>query len=232
MTVSEFITTTYLFATGKVTPPSAGTTKYNKLLALGNIFLQNWASESGVDWKSLRTIFTFGATVSATDTYALPTTIGKLSKTEGDFVRITHTDGTTESDYTIIPIERLYDDERKLNNSGGDYCAVSGSNLIFKAPFTADSAQFGGTITIPGYAIPATLTTGTDVIQVDDPYWLCFMSAAEYIRTDLTRQAQYSNLVAQANNVMEGMKSDNNTQRESAITNWSPGGGLGGPTWS
>ena len=231
MIVTDAITTTYLFATGKITPPSSGTAKYNKILALLNLFTQNWASESGVDWKSLRTVFTFGATVSAIDTYVLPTTIGKLSKTEGDFVRILHTDGTTESDYTIIPIERLYDDDQKLNNAGGNFCAVSGTNLIFKAAFTATSAQFGGTITIAGYAIPATLTTGTDVISVDDPYWLCFMAAAEYIRTDLTRQAQYPNLIAQANNVMEGMKSDNNTQREKAITNWRPGNGVAGSNW-
>ena len=231
MIVTDAITQVYLLATGKVVPPTSGTNKYNKILALLNTFTQNWASESGVDWRSLRTIFTFPATVSATDTYALPTGLGKVSKTEGDFVRITHTDGVTESDYTIVPIERLYNNGSKVNSVGGDYCAISGSNLIFAAPFTSDSAQYGGTITIPGQSIPPTLTDGTDTIVVDDPYWLCFMAAAEYVRTDLTRQAQYPNLVAQANNAMAGMKEDNNSQEESAITNWSPGNGYGGSNW-
>ena len=232
MIVSDFIANTYLFATGKATPPASGTTKYSKILSLGNIFQQNWASESGIDWKSQRSTFTVSGTVTATDTFALPATLGKISKTEGDFVRILHTDGVTESDYTIVPIEKLYSDGPKVNSIGGDICAVSGSNLIFATPFTTSSAQFGGTITIPGYVIPPTLVDGTDVITVDDPYWLCFMAAAEYVRTDLTRQAQYGNLIAQANNAMQGMKEDNNSQDETSTTNWSPGNGLGGATWS
>lgn len=221
MILTDFITNAYLIATGKATPPASGTAKYTKLVALANLFTQNWASESGVDWKSLRTVATVTGTVTATDAFALPTTLGKLSRTEGDFVRILCTDGT-ETQYTIVPIERLYEEGSKVNATGNDTCAVSGSNLIFNTPFQATDKEFGGTIYVPGYITPATLSAGTDVIQVDDPYWLVFAVAAEFVRTDLTRQDQYPNLIAQANNSMEGMKQDNESQREEVTATWRP----------
>jgi len=221
MILTDFITNAYLIGTGKVTPPASGTAKYNKLVALANLFTQNWASESGVDWKSLRTVATVAGAVTATDAFALPTTLGKLSKTDGDYVRILCTDGT-ETQYTIVPIERLYEEGSKLNAPGNYTCAVSGSNLIFNRAFTATDREFGGTIYVPGYITPATLSAGTDVIQVDDPYWLVFAVAAEFIRTDITRAEQYGNLIAQANNSMAGMVQDNESQREQVTATWSP----------
>lgn len=222
MTVTNAVATTYLLATGKTTTLTEGSTKYDKILALLNMFSANWASEAGVDWKSLRITPTVSGGVTATDTFAIPTTLAKLSKTQGDFVRIVHADGVTESDYAIVPIERLYNDGSKLQGGGAFRCAESGSNLIFDTPFTAQSPQFGGTIYVPGYMTTAELQTGTDVIQVDDPYWLCFMSAAEYVRNDITRVQQYGNLVAQANNAMLGMKEDNNSQEEKVTSTWAP----------
>lgn len=234
MNVTEAIAATYLFATGKAVAPTSGTTKYTKILALLNVFTQNWASESGVDWKSLRSTFTVTspATVTATDTFAIPSTVGKISRQKGDYVRINHSNGTDQSLYTIVPIEELYQDGPTINNAGGPICAVAGSNLKFPVAFTATSPQFGGTVIIPGYSIPATLTTGTDTIVVDDPFWLCYMAAAEYDRNDITRVQQYGNLIAQANNAMTGMKEDNESQSQTVYSSWSPGNGTGGQTWS
>lgn len=221
MIVTDAIANTYLLATGKTTTLTAGTTKYTKILALLNMFTQQWAGEVGVDWKSQRLVATVTGTVTATDTFAIPTTLSKVSKTKGDFVRIIHTDGV-ESDYSIVPIERLYNESSKAQGGTGNRVAVSGSNLIFDVAFTASSPQFGGTIYVPGYKIPATLDDGADTIEVDDPYWLCFMAAAEYVRNDITRVQQYPNLIAQANNAMEGMKNENNSQVESVTATWSP----------
>lgn len=230
MTVDQAVLNTYLFATGKATPPASGTTKYTKILALLNVFTQNWASEIGINWKSLRQPGGFTlTTVTATDTFALPVTIGALSNQEGDFVRIYHTDGVHESDYTIVPIERLYDDGPTLNNWGANTangigtCAVVGANLVFPRAFISTDPQFGGTIKAQGYIIPPTLTTGSNTIAVDDPFWVCYMSAAEYVRNDITRVQQYGNLVALANNSMAGMKEANQSQLETVYTGgWSP----------
>jgi len=222
MTVTQAIANTYLLATGKITALTEGSTKYDKILALLNIFSNNWASEAGVEWKSLRSVEAVSGTVTATDNFALPDNLAKISTTQGDYVRIVHADGVTESDYTIVPIERLYDDQSKLQGGGKFRVAVAGSDLVFDTAFTAESPQFGGTIYVPGYRMVAELETGTDEIEVDDPYWLCYMAAAEYVRNDITRVQQYGNLVAQANNAMEGMVQDNNSQTEQVTAIWSP----------
>ncbi len=220
-TVDQAVSQTYLSATGKTTTLTLGSAKYTKILSLFNIYTQVWANDPETNWSSLRNVFTLASTVSATDTYALPASLGKLSDSEGDFVRIYHTDGVTESDYTIVPIDRLYNDLPTRNNYGIDIigtgtCAVVGQNLVFSRAFTSANTQFGGTIKVPGYSIPPTLVSGTDVIRVDDPNWLCFIAAAEYVRTDVTRVGQYPNLIAQATDSMNSMKLINNSQNETA----------------
>jgi hypothetical protein len=226
MTLSQFITRTYLMATGKITPPVAGNPKYDKLVALGNMYTEQWALESGVDWESLRTTFTLG-TVSATDTYDLDPDMGKLSSQEGDFVRITQP--TQEYKYTIVPSTRLYDGEQKLLHFDNHRCAVMGQSLVFAHSFLATDPQFGGTITTPGYANPDPLANPNDVIQVDNPNWLVQMCAAEFIRTDLVRQGQYPNLIAMATETMKSMKEQNESQQERVLALWTPGVPNDGP---
>lgn len=228
MTVADAITQSYLLATGKPTAPASGTNKYNRLLGLLNIFTRSWAGETGVDWQSLRITSNVTGTVTATNTFALPTTIAKVSKTLEDPIRILHADGQTESQYTIVPAQKLYKNGTRVNGASGQTVAIIGDNLVFDTAFTATSPQFGGTIQVPGYKFPATLSAAGDLIEVDDPDWLCFMTAAEYVRNDTTRVQQYGNLVALANNAMEGMKEANNAQFEQVTAEWTPLGA----TWS
>lgn len=244
MLVNTAIQKAYLLAAGKATMPAADTTKYTKILGLLNFYKDVWAQEPGVQWQSIRSLASLSATVSATDTYALPTAVllgtAKLSDQEGDFVRIIHTGGLVESDYSLVKDSKLYRDGPSVNNPGGEgintwgNCARRGSNLVFDVPFTASSVQFGGTIKVPVYTTPADMVTSSsdpaDVVEVDDPYWIIFMAAAEYVRNDVTKQNQYSNLIAQAINCMDGMKENNEAQIEEVYN----GGQLGpamGETW-
>lgn len=221
-TTQQVITDTYLLATGKATGLDITSTKGVKILALLNYFVQEWANEKGVNWRSLRNTFTLGATVTATNTFTLPTTIGRFSRQEGDFVRIYHTDGVNESDYTIVPIERLYENGPTLNNVGNEYCAISGTSLIFTRPFVATDPQFGGTIKVPGYSIPATLDSNDDVPAVDNPDWLSARTAAEYVRNDVTRVQLYNSLLDIAADKMSAMKMENDTQIEEVYRPWAP----------
>lgn len=222
MTVTDAISTSYLLATGKPTAPSSGTSKYNRILGLLNVFSRGWANEPGVDWQSLRLWANVTGTVTATATFAIPTTLDRVSKDANDPVRILHSDGITESEYTIVPAERLYESGSRVRGASGGTVAIVGSNLVFDTAFTADSPQFGGTIQVPGYKVVATLSSGSDAIEVDDPDWLCYMVAAEYVRNDITRVQQYGNLVALANNAMNGMKEANGSAQEQVTAQWSP----------
>ena len=199
MTVSDYVQKAYLLATGKTTTLAEGTAKYTKFLNLANLLQLKWQNEPGVDWPSLYLRENVSGTVSATDTFALPATIRKLSQRPEDKVRITRTDSTLDY-YDIIQPDEL---KRYI---GYNACAKIGSNLVFPSAFTASSAQFGGTIRVPGYGSVETLADDADTIAVEDPDWLCYMAAAEYVRNDITRQAQYGNLVALAVDSMNHMK--------------------------
>jgi hypothetical protein len=221
MTVTEFIAASYLLSTGKVAALTSDSTKYQKLLAFANFFSRRWANESGIDWNSRRELVDLG-TVSATDTYDLDSAIGKLSPQEDDYVRIQTSDGLQEYQYTIVPISELYD-SRKLLHPDNFKCAISGQSIVFAHSFLTTDPQYGGTITVPAYTVPDTLTSATQSIQVDDPDWLVAMAAAEYVRTDITRRDQYPNLLAMATESMQGMKERNGSQLERISTPWTPG---------
>ena len=211
-----------------------------------NIYKDVWAQEPGVQWQSLRSWASLAATVSATDTYALPTALVlgggtvKLSDQEGDYVRVIHTSGTEESDYTLVYDSKLYRDGPSVNNPGSigintsGNCARRGSNLVFDVPFTADSPEFGGTIKVPVYTTPADMVSSTSAptgtVSVDDPMFAVFMAAAEYVRNDVTKQNQYANLIAQATNSMYAMKENNMPQSDEVYTPGQLGPAMG-ETW-
>lgn len=222
MLVDTAINKVNLFANGKASTLTVDSTKYTKILGLLNAYKDVWAQEPGVQWQSLRSLTSLAGTVTATNTFALPASVingtAKLSTQQGDFVRILHADGISESDYTLVQDSKLYNDGPTVNNPGSNFVARRGNSLVFPTAFTASSPQFGGTIQIPIYTTPADMVSSTtdpaDTVEVDDPYWIIFMAAAEYIRNDVTKQNQYANLVAQAVNSMSAMKENNESQLE------------------
>lgn len=246
MLVDTAIQKVNLLANGKGTSLVVDSTKYNKILQLLNMYKDVWAQEPGVNWASLRSWSTLGAAVSATDTYALPTELTlaggtmKLSDQEGDYVRVIWVNGVQESDYTLILDQKLYRDGPSVNNPGSigintsGNCARRGNNLIFDVPFTANSPEFGGSIKIPVYTTPADMVSSTiaptGTVPCDDPYWVIFMAAAEYVRNDVTKQNQYANLIAQATNCMMGMKENNMPQQDEVYVPGQLGPAMG-ETW-
>jgi hypothetical protein len=169
------------------------------LAAAGEYYTDVWQKEPDVEWTSLYDFFSLASTVTATDTFALPATVRKVSQQRGDTVKIIHTD-SNETEYVLIPADRLQ--EYKYDKA----VAVVGNNLVFSSAFTADSPEFGGTIVVPAYGYATFPDDDTDDITVDDPNWLVVICAAEFVRNDLTRQNQYPNLVAEANQLMQKMK--------------------------
>lgn len=236
-TVQQAITGTYLRATRKSVGLDIASTKGAQVLGLLNFFSQDWAQDSNTDWHSLRQTFTLASVVSATDTYSFSslTTLNHISRQEGDFVRIYHTDGVTESDYTIVDISMLYNDGPTLNSTGMAVanaigtCAISGTNIIFERAFLSTDPQFGGTIKLPGYKNVPILTANTDIIQVDDPQWLIVRCAAEYVLNDVTRVAHYAPLKDEADQKYDDMRMANEAQITGIYTGgWAPLG----MTWS
>lgn len=207
MTRAEFIQRCYYRATNKPVAPTAGTKKYNQIVLAGEIYTEQWMAEPNIEWESLYDFFSLAALVTATDTFALSATIRKVSAQEGDTIKIVHTDAR-ETEYELVSADRLQ--EFKYEN----VVAVVGRNLVFSAAFTADSPQLGGTIVVPAYGYATFPTVDANDITVDDPNWLVTICAAEFVRNDSTRQNQYPNLIAEANQLMMKMKQNSNTKDE------------------
>lgn len=230
MIVSTFVPACFLKSTGKVATFTTGSTKWLKILAIANLYIDQWIDEPNVDWESLRlpsTTTTLTA-VTATDTFAYDTTlVRKISDHEQDFIRILHTDGSTFTDYETIPTNRQKDYANGQRTYQDNFITASQNKLQFNRAFNATDPQFGGTIFLPAYGYAAHVTADTDVIPVDIPNWLVFATAAEYIRTDVTRQPQYGNIINEANQIMNVMKQNNSGQKSRILQPWNPLGPTG-----
>lgn len=204
MTTTELIAHAYLLAKRKTTTLTAGTAKYDQLLAIANVKIDDWQNEQ--DWNSQYTVVSLPTVVTATDTIPLTASVRKISKNDGDYIRILHTDGVAESVYTLVGADELY--RYRTSNA----VARVGSDLVFSRAFVATDPQIGGTVKVPCYGNATTLTDGADIVPVDDPYWLAYATAAEYIRFDFTLRDQADTLLNTANQRMESMMEDDQGQ--------------------
>ena len=96
--------------------------------------------------------------------------------------------------------------------------ATIGSSDVFiygnnpqSVAFVSDlpTALVGSELLVPGYFMPFELTSATDVVPVDDPFWLVYAVAKDLAANDLTSSAKAPDLNAQANNLYTAMVSAN-----------------------
>lgn len=200
MTRDQFIQKAYFAATGKATAPTSGN-KYDALILSGNMFIEQWQNEPNIDWKSLYRKESVG-TISASDRISVDLDeIRKLSTDPNDKVVLTSTDGT-ETEYDIVKPNQLANHTK--------CCALMGEELVFSEAFDSDSQWIGATVTAPYYTFAEQMTSANDEVPVDQPLWLVYMTAAEFVRNnDYIKQGQYSNLIAMAQDVMNSMKKNN-----------------------
>lgn len=210
MTADQVITRAFLHAQRKATPPAVGTPKYNALLAIVDSMQKLWADEPDIDWDSLYQLKTLAVTASATDTFAIDATIDYLAKNELDPIRI----GTKT--FKLVRPKQLYQYKES------DVCAQIGGSLKFSK--TLDSSLTGLSIQVPAIMKVDDITVGSNIVQVDDPTWLVYASAAEFNRNDLVKVSQYDNLLALADQVMQKMKNKNSGSIEEVAMTWTPEG--------
>jgi hypothetical protein len=222
---SDFVENVVLLSEGKLPSFASGATKWLRIVAQGNFFLQQFAKERGVDWNYYYDPVKSFGTVTATATFAIPSTVYRISKKEGDVLRITHTDGSY-TDYTFVPHDEL------SKYTTGNYVAQIGSNIKFNAAFTASSPQFGGTIRVPVYEYPTAFSGDNDVIDIPDANWLVYATAADRVKNDVTRKDLREDLVNQANELMASLKEENMSQLEEVNRTWNPTGHVTEDWWT
>lgn len=203
MTANEFVAATILRATGELYGGTWGDDDSLKVIALGNINIDSWAKETA--WNSLYDPGVNCGTISATDTFDLDDSIRVVSTEPGDYVQIVKTDGNVVN-YQTVPANEL-----KRYNSG-NYCAKVGQTLRFNKGFTSDSPEYGGTLNVPALLYADHLVKANDTVPVDDSNWLVAMTAADWTQTDLTLAQNRDDFIAEAVDLMTGMKQANSAQ--------------------
>lgn len=218
MTLRELVDAVILKATGKATALEPGGAKYEKIRGIANSYQHVWEHEPGQTWNSLYERARQIGTISTKDAYELDEDIAEISTARGDDVYIQSLDGR-KIPYTLV----TYDDLR--NYQSEKVCAKIGNELVFNHQFTQDDPEYGGKIYAPIYRSLEDLESADDDIAIDDPYWLVFMTAAEYIRNDIVKQNQYGNLINEANNLMSSMIRRNRGGSQKIRGEWrNPGG--------
>ena len=193
--------------------PLAGDPKFAQYVAIANRLQGDWMMDSDVLWNSLFQERTYGPVVATIQTYPMDSDVFYLS----DSVQILQTNGNTQN-YRVVHPNARNDDQANIGSTGADFglplvyitgaAANQGSNLTmnFVQPFqtiqngiTTLSQQVGGTIEVGTYCLLPDLVNDTDVIKIDNPYWLVWMTASELARNDPAKQDQVPNLVGMAN---------------------------------
>ncbi|MCL2806680.1 MAG: hypothetical protein FWD27_00725 [Coriobacteriia bacterium] len=121
-------------------------------------------------------------------------------------------------DYQLVPHDQLHDNR----NDAGLRCSVTAEGLAFVSP------PARGEIRLPcvphGGHLKGDEQDVEEVTKVHNLLWLAWATAAEYVRTDIVRGAQYPNILAQANDVYNRMLSDNEARTAPLTYDWSTEG--------
>jgi hypothetical protein len=92
---------------------------------------------------------------------------------------------------------------------------ISGINpktLTFSSDIDTGDQLIGGTLTIPGYYLPADVSDGADLLPVPDPNWLCMATAAEIAINDVIYEDKTVDLNEKANFLYRQMAMTNRSQ--------------------
>jgi hypothetical protein len=205
-TADYVITKAYQTFKGKAVAPASTTTKYQAMLGILDSVQHDWADEPGIEWNSLYDVIATG-TVTATNLFDLDDDIHYISKRQGDSVTLTK--GTQTVEVLLVNPDQLYANRDNLA------CAQTGRKLRFSKPFTADSPYIGYTINVPAIQYVDDITSGSSLVQCDNPLYLADMLAAEVARNDTVKGGQYNNILDKAAEKMDRMKQDNGGQEDS-----------------
>lgn len=188
-------------ATGKTKTLSPGNSKYERMLNIANMANMQWESEPDVIWGSLCEDREIGVIDDSTS-YKLPEDVRTVDFRK--FITL-----TKESNNWTVPFisPQLF--------KGGCYGVLQ---LGWKLDFNGLTEEMkGAKIIAPVIRRTKKLVEPEDKVEIDDPYWLVYMIAAEFVRNSRTKSNQYGNLVTLAQSSIEGMKNRNGYKFDEVI---------------
>lgn len=173
-----------------------------------------------VSGETSRVIATISSDTVLTVTVAFSNTVSANTFTHATIIKTgvrsysIHRNLLNPSDQAIVvlPTQDLYFDIEKPQQRSRYLNSVYLSSrfpqkLIFPNGIssTVNANLIGYTLKVPGYYVPNDLTQASDIVPVDDPYWLVYDVASELAFNDITYSDKAPDLNAKANNLYDGM---------------------------
>lgn len=229
MTAATLLNSIYEAYRGKISSrtPAWGTDKANLAISIANRKQREWCTDPRNKWNSLFEIRAVSPVLDVTTTPTYTYNLATDFHLPSDFARIVKTDDSIV-EYPIVKAQQRNVESQSLYIHG-----TNPKKITFAQ--TVDTGLEGGTLYVPGYYLLADLSLSTDVVKVDDPFWLVYATAAELARNDPSKEDNYSNLVGQANELYTRMSNANNDsgflQPNSIVTNM-PQVSIGTDDWT
>lgn len=201
MTIGEVIADADLMATGKARTLATTSTRYIRYLALANLIQRKLIKEPDIQWDWTYDRVSLGTITS--DRVDMDDSIYALHTDDDDPVYIALTGSNQRSYWKLVEPGDLeyYRYER--------VCAQIGSELVFTRTFASTDQEYSGEVFVPAHVTPDPFTSSSDDVLIPNPEYLSTMIAAESVRNTVTKQNQYGNLVADANNMLTSMRQRN-----------------------
>lgn len=188
--------------------PNSSDDEYKIGLPLANEAINRWSRYDGTYWKELYSTLIDAddgdkTVVSGQLTYVAPSDM----KEAGGFVRLYNAQGATLRRYPIIEIQ-----DAQFRNDNSMYCYFSGNpgNGFTLHLNPAPDASVNGTVMqYVYYKQPTKFTTGTDISEMNDPYFIVHRMLANRFRG--SRNPYYDSAKGDAEDVLKTMQMDNNS---------------------
>lgn len=189
--------------------PTSADDEYTVGLRLANEAVNRWRVYDNTYWKELFATSQDNSTggvvtiTTGTKTYAAPTAFAEA----GGFVRILDGNGNVVDRYPIIEPH-----EKQFRTDQSKFAYFTGNNAV---GFTLNlnpaptSATNGFSILYDYYKKPTEFTTGTDVTEMADPYFIVHRMLAQQFRA--ARNPYYSSAKQDAEDSLRQMQLINNS---------------------
>lgn len=208
MNFAEIFAAYYNLYRAEADTPASTDEEYTVALKLANEALSRWANYDGVYWNQLYTTLIAAedgnkTIVTGQTEYECPSDM----REPGGMVKLINADGNTVKSIRVVQPH-----ETQFENPSADYCYFTGS------PATGFTLNFNlaPTIELNGYEInyiyyknPTEYSTGTDISEIPNPYFIVHRMLAMRFRA--SRNPYYQSALRDSEDALKLMQMDNNS---------------------
>ena len=193
---------------GEAQTPASTDDEYTIGLRLANEAINHWANYDATYWNELWTTHQTDNTGDQTITTGDKTyTCSTAMREAGGYVRVLDSNGKTVKRYTIIE-----PNQKQFKGDDSEYAYLSGDpgSYVMNLNPAPDSAINGMDIEFDFYKNPTEFTTGTDITEMANPYFIVHHMLGNRFRASRNWSA-YQTAKRDSENALKVMQMDNNS---------------------